>query len=308
MPRRRPESAPPPNPSGDVPAVPGVPVSGRTRLVGIIGDPVAHSRSPAMHNAAFRALGLDLAYVPFHVPPEALEAAVRGLAALGLIGFNVTVPHKERIVPLLDALAPAAEVVGAVNTVVVQDGGRLIGHNTDGIGFSTALHEAHRFKAERSRALILGAGGAARAVCDQLLREGIAAIRICNRTDAKAVALAEHLRRHHPGCDVKALPWTPLDHRAAINWAELIVNCTPVGLAPADPSPIDTNGISPGHIVVDLIYEPPQTELLRRCTALRARCLNGLGMLLHQGAAGFTLWTGKAAPVDVMRRALEAGP
>lgn len=289
-----------------VPAVPAVPVTGRTRLVGIIGDPIAHTRSPAMHNAAFRALGLDFAYVPFHVRPEALEAAVKGLAALGLAGFNVTVPHKERIVPLLDALAPAAEVVGAVNTVVVEDGGRLTGHNTDGEGFSKALHEAHRFRAERSRALILGAGGSARAVGDQLAREGIPAIRICNRTDAKARALAAHLKRHHPACDVKALPWTPLDHRAAINWAELIVNCTRVGLDPADPSPIDTNGISPGHIVVDLIYEPRTTELLRRCAALRARCLNGLGMLLHQGAAAFTLWTGKAAPLDVMRRALDA--
>jgi len=294
--------APPDAPDG----VPAVPVTGRTRLVGIIGDPVAHSRSPVMHNAAFRALGLDFAYVPFHVRPDALEAAVRGLAALGVAGFNVTVPHKERIVPLLDGLGPAAEVVGAVNTVVVEDG-RLIGHNTDGEGFSKALHETHRFKAERSRALVLGAGGAARAVCDQLAREGIPAIRICNRTDAKAAALADHLRRHHPNCDIKPLPWTPLDHRAAINWAELIVNATSVGLDPADASPLDTNGISPGHIVVDLIYEPPETDLLRRCTALRARCLNGLGMLLHQGAAAFTLWTGKAAPIDVMRRALE-GP
>jgi shikimate dehydrogenase len=280
-------------------------VTGRTRLAGIIGDPIAHTRSPAMHNAAFRALGLDWMYVPFHVRPEGLQAAVRGLAALGLAGFNVTVPHKETILPLLDALAPEAEVIGAVNTVVVADG-RLTGHNTDGAGFSKALHEAHRFKAERSRALILGAGGSARAVCDQLAREGIPAIRICNRTDAKAEALAGHLRAHHPACDIKALPWTPLDHRAAINWAELIVNCTKVGLDPADPSPIDTNGISPGHIIVDLIYEPRETEFLRRCAALRARTLNGLGMLLHQGAAGFTLWTGKEPPIDVMRRALEA--
>ncbi len=280
-------------------------VTGRTRLAGIIGDPIAHTRSPAMHNAAFRALGLDWMYVPFHVRPEGLQAAVRGLAALGAQGFNVTVPHKETIVPLLDALAPEAEAIGAVNTVVIADG-RLTGHNTDGIGFSKALHEAHRFKAERSRALILGAGGSARAVCDQLAREGVPAIRICNRTDAKAEALAEHLRASHPNCDIKALPWTPLDHRAAINWAELIVNCTKVGLDPQDPSPIDTNGISPGHIIVDLIYEPRETEFLRRCTALRARTLNGLGMLLHQGAAGFALWTGREAPIDVMRRALDA--
>lgn len=288
------------------PAASAVPVTGATRLTGIIGDPVAHSRSPAMHNAAFRALGLDWVYVPFPVRPEALPAAVAGLRALGARGFNVTVPHKEAVVPLLDELAPAARVIGAVNTVVAE-GGRLVGHNTDGEGFSRALHEAHRFRAGRSRALVLGAGGSARAVCDQLAREGIPAIRICNRTGEKAEALAAHIRRHHPGCEAKALPWSPLDHRAAINWAELIVNTTSVGLRPEDPSPIDPDGISPGHIVVDLIYEPAETAFLKACRKVRARCLNGAGMLLHQGAAAFALWTGKEAPLDVMRGALE-GP
>jgi shikimate dehydrogenase len=283
------------------------PIGGATRVVGILGDPVRHSRSPAMHNAAFAALGLDWVYVPFHVRPAGLADAVAGLKALGARGFNLTVPHKEAVLPLLDEVAPAARVVGAVNTVVMAEDGRLVGHNTDGEGFSRALHEAHRFRAERSRALVLGAGGAARAVCDQLLREGIPAIRICNRTQAKAEALAEHLRAHHPAGDVKALPWTPLDHRAAINWAELIVNTTTVGLHAGDGAPLDTNGISPGHIVVDLIYEPPVTPLLAACQALRARCLNGMGMLLHQGALAFTLWTGRDAPLDAMRGALK-GP
>jgi shikimate dehydrogenase len=280
-------------------------VNGATRVVGILGDPVAHSRSPGMHNAAFGALGLDWVYVPFHVRPDGLADAVAGLKALGARGFNVTVPHKEAVVPLLDDLSPEAAAIGAVNTVLIS-GDRVVGHNTDGEGFSRALHEAHRFRAGRSRALILGAGGSARAVGDQLAREGIPSIRISNRTESKAQALAEHLSRHHPDCEVKVLPWTPLDHRAAINWAELIVNTTSVGLKAGDPSPIDTNGISPGHIVVDVVYGP-ETALMRACRSLRARCLDGLPMLLHQGALAFTLWTGREAPLEVMRAALE-GP
>lgn len=283
-----------------------VSITGATRLVGIIGDPIRHTRSPRMHNAAFRALGIDWAYLPFHVSPDRLEGAVKGLADLGVRGFNVTIPHKEAIVPMLDGLSPAAEVIGAVNTVTI-DSGKLTGHNTDGEGFSLALHEAHRFKAERSRALILGAGGSARAVCDQLAREGLRHLRICARKPERAQALAAHIRSHHPHCEAKTLDWSPLDHRAAINWAELIVNTTPVGMKKKDGAPIDTNGISPGHIVVDLIYEPPVTPLLAACEKLRARCLNGMGMLLHQGAAAFRLWTGKKAPVEVMRAALAEG-
>ena len=279
-------------------------IGGRTRVVGIIGDPVAHSRSPVMHNAAFAALGLDWVYVPFPIAPERLRQGVRGLEAAGVAGFNVTIPHKQAILPLLDEITPEAEVIGAVNTVVMKDG-RKVGHNTDGIGFSRALHEAHRFVPGRSRALILGAGGSARAVCDQLAREGLPALYLSNRTREKAEQLAAHIRAHHPGCDTKVLDWTPLDHRAAINWAELIVNTTSVGLHPGDPSPLDTNGISPGHIVVDLVYGP-ETALMARCRELRARCLDGLGMLLHQGAAAFALWTGEEPPVAVMRDALSA--
>ncbi|MDH4228563.1 MAG: shikimate dehydrogenase [Nitrospirota bacterium] len=281
----------------------GDPVNGATTVVGIIGHPVSHSHSPQMHNAAFHALGLNWVYVPFPLTPDRLADGVRGLAAAGVRGFNVTIPHKEKILPLLDEISPQARAIGAVNTVVI-DNGKLVGHNTDGVGFSHALHQAHRFKPERSRVLVLGAGGSARAVCDQLAREGVPAMYICARRSEQAADLSADLRSHHPGCDIKTLDWSPLDHRCGINWAELIVNTTPIGMRPGDGSPLDTNGISPGHIVVDLIYAPPETELLQKCRALRARCLNGLGMLLHQGAAAFTLWTGKEAPLDVMQAAL----
>ncbi|MFQ5509367.1 MAG: shikimate dehydrogenase [Leptospirillia bacterium] len=280
------------------------PANGNTHRVGIIGHPIGHTRSPRMHNAAFRALGLNWTYEPFDVPPDRLAEMVRELTDSGLRGFNVTIPHKQAVMPLLDEISPQATVIGAVNTVVIEDG-ILIGHNTDGEGFSRSLHEAHKFKAERSRALILGAGGAARAVCDQLAREGIPALRISGRTPARAEALAADINKHHPACEARPLDWSPLDHRAAINWAELIVNTTPIGMHAGDGMPIDTNGISPGHIVADLIYAPPETEFLAACRNLRARCLNGLGMLLYQGALAFTLWTGQDAPIDVMRNALK---
>ncbi len=295
-----------PTPSTASSPLSGPAVNGATTLVGIIGHPVAHSRSPQMHNAAFAALGMNWAYVPFAVDPDRLEGAVHGLRDLNVRGFNVTIPHKQAIVPLLDELSPGARAIGAVNTVV-NDNGRLVGHNTDGIGFVRSLHDARRWNPKRSPgALILGAGGSARAVCDELLRVGVAALRITNRTRARAEELVGHLKRVHPHADIKVLDWTPLDHRAAINWAELIINTTSVGMKPGDPSPLDTNGISPGHIVADLIYSPPQTPLLAKCKAANARTINGLGMLLYQGAEAFTLWTGQEAPIDAMKRGLEA--
>ncbi len=279
-------------------------ISGATTLLGIIGHPVSHSRSPQMHNAAFQALGMDWAYVPFDVDPDNIEYAVNGLRALGVRGFNVTIPHKQAVIPFLDALSPGAEAIGAVNTVV-NENGRLTGHNTDGIGFVRSLHDARRWNPKRSPgALIMGAGGSARAVCDELLRVGVPALRIANRTANKAQQLAADLSAHHPHASVRALDWTPLDQRAAINWAELIINTTSVGMKEGDGSPLDTNGISPGHIVADLIYAPPETPLLARCRAAGARTVNALGMLLYQGAEAFTLWTGKDAPIEVMRQAL----
>lgn len=285
-------------------SIPCIPISGATTLVGIIGHPVAHSRSPQMHNAAFAHLGLNWAYVPFAVDPAHLQSAVNGLRDLNVRGFNVTIPHKQAIIPFLDELSPGAKAIGAVNTVV-NENGKLVGHNTDGIGFVRSLHEARRWNPKRSPgALILGAGGSARAVCDELLRVGVGALRITNRTAEKAEALAADMLANHPGADIKALGWNPLDHRAAINWAEVIINTTSVGMKEGDPSPLDTNGISPGHIVADLIYSPPETPLLAQCKAANARTINGLGMLLYQGAEAFTLWTGKEAPLDVMKAAL----
>ena len=284
-------------------------MDGTTRLVGIIGWPVAHSLSPAMHNAAFAALGLNWAYVPLPVPPGAVEDALRGLKALGFAGANVTIPHKEAVIPYLDEVTPAARAMGAVNTLLVrrEDGtARLVGDNTDAIGFLEDLRAAGFDPAGR-RCLVLGAGGGARAVVYALAQAG-AQVTLHNRTPRRAQALVQALTPHLPGVSLTALPagtrLTDLDLAAF----DLLVNTTPVGMWPhpeASPWPEEAP-LPPPLPVYDLVYRPAETRLLRQARRAGARAIGGLGMLLRQGAAAFILWTGEPAPLDVMRTALEA--
>ncbi len=279
-------------------------ISGSTRLTGVIGDPVAHTRSPAMHNAAFRALGLDWCYVPLHVTPERLPAALRGLAAMGFVGANVTIPHKERAAELVDELTPAARAVMAVNTLTVQ-GDRLLGDNTDVGGILMALAEAG-VDVNGHDAVVLGAGGAARAAVYALAQAG-ADVTVANRSPERALALATglapHVRRHLDAvalADAAALQ-TRLEHAAAL------VNATSVGMEPeAEPSPLPEGlRLRPGLAVLDLVYAPRQTRLLRDAAAAGCRTVEGLRVLVHQGALSFQCWTGHAAPLDVMARAAE---
>ena len=278
-------------------------IDGRTRLVGLIGWPVAHSCSPAMHNAAFAALKLNWSYVPLPVRPEALAAAVAGLAALGFRGANVTVPHKEAVVPLLDSLSPEAARINAVNTIVVEEDGRLVGHNTDVAGFIAALRQSG-FSPEGRAAVVVGAGGAARAAVHGLLGAGAARILILNRSSARAEKLISEL-----GTDdrVQALSLTPEALVESAQEADLLVNATPVGLWPnAEASIWPTAVPIPARITVfDLVYNPVETLLLRQAREVGARTIPGLGMLIAQGAAAFRLWTGIDPPLDVMRKAAE---
>ncbi len=276
-------------------------IDGRTQLVGLIGWPVAHSGSPAMHNAAFAALKLNWSYVPLPVRPEALPAAVAGLAALGFRGANVTVPHKEGVIPLLDSLSPEAEAIGAVNTIVVEDDGRLVGHNTDAPGFIAALRRGG-FSPEGKTAVVVGAGGAARAVVHGLLAAGVDRIVLLNRSLDRAEGLVADLRADER---VQALPLIPEALVESAQAADLLVNATPIGLWPeADGSIWPAEVPIPAHLTVfDLVYNPVETVLLRRARAGGARTISGLEMLIHQGAAAFRLWTGIAPPVDVMRSA-----
>lgn len=289
-----------------------------TRLVGLLGWPVAHSLSPRMHNAAYAALGLDWAYLPLPVAPGRVGDAVRGLAALGFAGANVTVPHKEAVLPFLDELTPVAQAIAAVNTIVVRPDGSLLGDNTDGAGFMADLGE-HGLEVGRGRAqtsadkvitqdhsrssafirvqsvVVLGAGGAARGVAYALAQAG-ADVTIANRTLDKAQALCQTMIAALPQAAgrVLAARW-PDDLPALAAKATLIVNTTSLGLHEGDPLPWDAAiPFRPGQVVYDLIYNRP-TELLALARAGGATAIPGLGMLIHQGALAAALWTGHDA-------------
>jgi shikimate dehydrogenase len=275
-------------------------ISGDTRLVGIIGWPVSHSRSPAMHNAAFAALELNWAYVPLPVPPERVGDAVRGLRALGFAGANVTVPHKQAVMPYLDELTATATAVGAVNTIVVREDGSLLGDTTDGYGFLADL-AAHGARSD-GRAVVIGAGGAARSVIFALAQAG-AEVSVAARNLNKAEALCRSV--------IAALPWArasargfPNDLPAIMQSAprpDLIVNATNLGLHEGDALPWHPGArFESGQVAYDVVYNR-ETEFLRLAREQGARAIGGLGMLIHQGARAFELWTGVAAPVEVMR-------
>lgn len=283
-------------------------ISGKTKIVGLIGSPVSHSVSPQLHNAAFAAVGLDWCYVPLPVatePAARIGEAVRGLRALGLAGANVTVPHKQAVISYLDTLTQSAQAIGAVNTIRVEADGTLLGDNTDARGFIMDL-TSYDVTLTGKRAMVLGAGGSARAVVHGLAEAGCSAITILNRTLAKAASLAEVTQPFFPQCTVQAgqLPGSIKAHAAS---ADLIVNCTSLGMTPhveTTPWPTDVS-LRSGQTVYDLVYNPAHTRLLQQAEVEGAQAIGGLGMLIWQGAIAFELWTGVAAPVTVMRQTVE---
>jgi shikimate dehydrogenase len=275
-------------------------ISGRTKLYALIGDPVEQSLSPAMLNAAFRELELDCVYLALRVPQRKLADAVAGVRALGISGLNVTHPHKVEILSLLDELDEFASMVGAVNTVK-NEGGRLIGFNTDGPGAVLALRRELGGLEGRS-VVLLGAGGAARAIAFSLAKEG-ARLTIANRTAWRARQLAAELRRRL-GVDVEHLSIGREELARAIERAEVLINATTVGMRPDLRGTLVTaDMMHSGLLVNDIVYDPLETRLLREARKAGARTLNGLGMLLYQGALAFEIWTGKRAPIEVMEAA-----
>jgi shikimate dehydrogenase len=272
----------------------GPPLSGHTRVVGVIGDPVAHSLSPALHNAAFAAMGLDWVYVAFPVPRGRGADAVAAVPALGLAGLNVTMPHKEDVAGACDELTPDAAALRSVNTVVGLPGGRTLGDSTDGPGFLDALAGDSIAVADRP-VLVLGAGGAARAVVLALGRAGAAVTVAARRPDSAEIAAALA-----PGG--RAVPLPAADPSAYA----VVVNATPLGMSGGDPLPVDPEALHAGQAVVDLVYHPADTPLLTAARAQGAVAVNGLPMLLHQAARSFRLWTGAEAPVEAMRSAVTA--
>ena len=275
-------------------------ISGKTRVHGIFGYPVEHTFSPGMHNAAFKKISMDACYVAFPVHPEKLGDAMKAIIPLGLHGLNVTVPHKEKVMPFLNELSEEARLIGAVNTIEVRDG-KLVGHNTDGRGFIRSLKEEAGFKPKGKKFLIIGSGGAARAISFSLALAGAGQIALRDVDSPKAEALVRDLREK-AGAHAISVGEDDISKHAAD--ADCLINATPLGLKKTDPLPIRKEHILKKHLVCDLVYNPPETPLLKASKTIGAQRLSGLGMLLYQGVIAFEIWTNKKAPVQVMKSAL----
>lgn len=276
--------------------------TGRTRVAGILGWPVAYSQSPRLHAYWLDKHGVDGAYLPLPVAPGNLAEAVRGLVALGFRGGNVTKPHKQEVMPLLDEITPTAMAIGAVNTLIVGDDGRITGTNSDAPGFLANLRAtAPRWRTDRPAA-VLGAGGGARAVCAALLEGGVPEVRLFNRTVETAQALADHFRAHH-AAPIRALPFTQEAWRAEAAEAGVAVNTTSLGMIGQPPLVLNLDALPGDAVVADIVYSPLETPFLAAAAARGLACVDGLGMLLHQGGIGFEAWFGVRPEVDDALRA-----
>lgn len=276
-----------------------------TRLLGVIGDPIAHSLSPDMHNAAIAALEIDYCYVAFHVLPDGIESALDGMRALQIRGLNVTLPHKSAVMPHLDRVSDEALAVGAVNTISLRDG-ELVGQNTDVYGLVTALEHTAGLAVLPEHCVILGAGGVARAAVYALAsRKEVRRVSILNRTVARAEALAHDMQRI-TGKAIDAGDLTKDTQMRRFVDAGLVVNGTSLGMIPeVERTPLaDTDAIHPRLVLYDTVFNPLDTLLMRQFRSAGARAFGGLDMLVYQGARSFAIWTGIEPPVDVMKRAI----
>jgi shikimate dehydrogenase len=275
-----------------------------TKFIGLIGMPLAHSTSPVFQQAALDHCGVDALYELWETEAEELFAAVERMREEDCLGANVTIPHKERIIALLDDLDPLAERIGAVNTVVNRDG-RLRGHNTDILGFVHALRRDGDFDPRGCYAVVLGAGGAARAVSVALIDGGAASLTVTDVDQERAASLLQHLAGQGQTA-LRSVPPAGEELAAAASACQLLVNCTPIGMrhSPAEnDTPIAPELIPPGALVFDLVANPPETRLLAEARRRGARTVSGMAMLVYQGAESFRLWTGLEPPLDVMRQA-----
>lgn len=276
-------------------------ISGKTKVCAIIGDPIEHSLSPTIHNAAFRACGLDYVFVAFRVKRESLREAMNGLRALGMAGCCVTIPHKVAVMPYLDNIDPLALEIGSVNTIV-NNNGLLTGYNTDAPGFLEPLSR-REIALEGKNTVMLGAGGAARAVSFMLVNRG-AKLMILNRTIERAADLSDRLKKALKK-DVVPLEMTPDNLKIAITAADILVNTTSIGMTPdVTKTPVPAELLRKGLVVYDIIYNPGETRLLREAKEKGAVVLNGEEMLAWQGALAFEKWTGQKAPIDIMIKEL----
>ncbi len=279
-------------------------VTGNTTIFGVIGNPVRHSYSPIMHNAAYEALGLNCIYIPMEVEPTRLQSAIKGLTALGIRGVNITIPYKEDVVPFMDALSPEATTIGSVNTISISDKGKLTGHATDGDGFISALQEDLQFTCNQKRICILGTGGSSRAVALYSAMHHAHKITIVGRKLEKAERLVERIQELYPKTISKALTLNDPAFKAIIESSDLLVNATPNGMKPDDPILIPLDWFQPKLKVLDLIYNPFETKLIQAAKMQGCQAVNGLGMLIHQGSLAFAIWLGIQPPIQTFRESI----
>jgi shikimate dehydrogenase len=262
-----------------------------TKLIVLLGNPLGHSLSPPMHNRVFAKLGLDYCYLPVQVGPDDLRTVFSGLKKMNVAGFNITIPHKIKIIEYLDDLDPLAATIGAVNTVVVKNG-KTIGYNTDGEGFIRSLEEEGELSVANRRIFLIGCGGAARAIAMTLACHGAETIFITNRTFDKALALAEEINTRIRNC-AQAVRSLPKEQEEKLQSCDIVVNSTSLGMHPHSRElPIDTALLREHLVVADIVYNPHTTRFLAAATTKGCRIVHGIGMLIYQGAAGFRLWTG----------------
>jgi shikimate dehydrogenase len=276
-----------------------------TKLVVLLGSPLGHTLSPAMHNRLFEKLGLDYLYLPVEVSADFLSTVFAGLRRMNVVGYNVTIPHKLAIIDLLDRLDPLADLIGAVNTICIEDG-CSVGYNTDGEGFIKHLETTLATTIENKKLFILGSGGASRGVSMTMASSGAAKIFLCNRTASKAEALATEINAKIRPC-AEVIPQTSGEVEKALAECDILVNATSVGMQPHDDGlPIDVDLLRPDLAVADLVYSPLMTRLLTAARKRGCPVVTGDGMLVHQGALGFKMWTGVEPVIDEMFAAMAA--
>ncbi len=280
-------------------------IKATTQIYGIFGHPVGHSLSPAMHNGAFGALGIDSVYLAFDISPEKIGPAANAVRTLGIKGVNITIPHKESIIPYLDKISPDARLMGAVNTVK-NDDGILSGYNTDVGGFLRALEEDVHAKPSGAKVLLLGAGGAARAVLSALCMNGAESVYVANRTHDKALDLSAEFKKQFK--DITIEPVALGDEKTIkeiLSKADILVNSTSAGMGGKEAVELPLESLKKSAAVYDLVYKPSETRLVTEARRLGHSASGGLSMLLYQGALSFEIWTGREAPIRVMREAIE---
>lgn len=279
-------------------------ITGKTKILGIFGCPITHTLSPLMHNTAIDKIGLDMVYLPFEVEHKDLENAVDAIRALNIIGVNITIPHKESVIKFLDEVSDDAKLIGAVNTIVNKNG-RLIGYNTDGDGYLASLKRELDFNVKGKNVLILGAGGAARAILFAIAKKDAKKIVIANRTIKRANSLKNEFKRHFKNLEILASGIDEQDLKKHLADVHLIINTTSMGMNDKGDLNIPFDIIPKKAIVSDIVYKPLLTKFLKNAERFGIKTHSGLGMLVEQGALSFKLWTKKDMPKDTVYKTLQ---